>query len=162
MGLGLITSFGAAYHTLTHAFFKALLFLCSGAVMHGFAGQLDIRKLSGLIKVKGWKIVGVTMFIGGLWLAGFPLTAGYFSKDQILAQAFITPGPGFRVLGWIGIITAGLTAYYTFRVIFRVWIGPVHFKPAEDLGHADVHGDDHHSTRNTLSKTPIKGSRLTM
>ena len=112
--------------------------------MHGFAGQLDIRKLSGLMKVKGWKIVGVTMFIGGLWLAGFPLTAGYFSKDQILAQAFITPGPGFRALGWIGIITAGLTAYYTFRVIFRVWIGPVHYKPAEDHGHSDGHGDDHH------------------
>jgi NADH:ubiquinone oxidoreductase subunit 5 (subunit L)/multisubunit Na+/H+ antiporter MnhA subunit len=66
------------------------------------------------------------------------LSAGFFSKDEILAQAFITPGPGFMVLGWIGIITAGLTAYYTFRVWFRVFVGPIHFKPAED------HGDHFH------------------
>ncbi|MCH2162378.1 MAG: hypothetical protein MK085_10960, partial [Phycisphaerales bacterium] len=132
MGLGLLTSFGAAYHTLTHAFFKALLFLASGCIMHGFAGQLDIRKLSGLRHLRGWGVVCWPMLIGGLWLAGIPFTAGYFSKDQILAQAFITPGPGFTIVGWIGIVTAGLTAYYTFRVWFRVFTGPVSYKPAEE------------------------------
>ena len=140
MGLGVITSFGACYHVLTHAFFKALLFLCCGAIMHGFGGQLDLRKLGGIRRVKGWKVVTWTMLIGSLWLAGIPGTAGYFSKDMILAQAFVTPG--FRVLGWIGIITAGLTAYYTFRVWFRVFTGPTHYKPDEAHGH-DGH-DDHH------------------
>ena len=143
MGLGLLTTLGGAYHTLTHAFFKALLFLGSGAVMHGFAGQLDIRKLSGLGKMKGWRVVSWPMLIGSLWLAGIPLTAGYFSKDEILAQAFITPG--FKVLGWIGIITAGMTAYYCFRVWFRVFTGPVSYKPADDHhGGHDDHGDDGH------------------
>ena len=143
MGLGLLTSFGACYHVLTHAFFKALLFLCCGAVMHGFGGQLDLRKLGGLRRVKGWKVVCWTMLIGSLWLAGVPGTAGYFSKDEILAQAFIADGAGFRILGWIGIITAGLTAYYTFRVWFRVFTGPTHYKPDEAHGHGghDDHGD---------------------
>ena len=145
MGLGLATSFGACYHVLTHAFFKALLFLCCGAVMHGFGGQLDLRKLGGIRRVKGWGVVTWTMLIGSLWLAGLPGTAGYFSKDIILAQAFISDGAGFLVLGWIGIATAGLTAYYTFRVWFRVFTGPTHFKPDESHhGHDDHgHGDEH-------------------
>ena len=151
MGLGVVTSFGACYHVLTHAFFKALLFLCCGAVMHGFGGQLDLRKLGGIRKVKGWGVVAWTMFIGSLWLAGLPGTAGYFSKDIILAQAFISEGAGFRVLGWIGIATAGMTAYYTFRVWFRVFTGETHYKPDEAHGHGhddhghghDDHGDDH-------------------
>ncbi len=145
MGLGVLTSFGACYHVLTHAFFKALLFLCCGAVMHGFGGQLDLRKLGGLRRVPGWGVVCWTMLIGSLWLAGLPGTAGYFSKDIILAQAFITEGAGFRVLGWIGIATAGLTAYYTFRVWFRVFTGETHYKPDESHDHAghDDHGHDH-------------------
>ncbi|MCH2146186.1 MAG: NADH-quinone oxidoreductase subunit L, partial [Phycisphaerales bacterium] len=116
LGLGVVTSFGAAFHVFTHAFFKAMLFLCSGAVMHGLAGQLDLRKISGLRKVKGFGVVTWTMLIGSLFLAGFPFTAGFFSKDEILAQAFVQTGPGYRALGWIGIVTAGMTAYYTFRV----------------------------------------------
>lgn len=141
MGLGVLSSVGGTFHLFTHAFFKAALFLGSGAVMHGFAGQLDLRKLSGLWRVPGWQIVTVSMFVACLALAGFPLTAGFFSKDMILAQAFVTPGPGFEALGWIGLITAGMTAYYTFRVFFRVFLGPVHFKPGDD--HHGAH-DDHH------------------
>ena len=135
LGLGVLTSFGAAYHVFTHAFFKAVLFLTAGAVMHGFAGQLDLRKVSGLRHMPGWRIVSWTMFYGCLCLAGFPLiTNGFYSKDQIIAQAFITPGFGFVALGVIGLITALFTAYYAFRVWFRVCAGPVHFEP----------GDDHH------------------
>lgn len=133
LGLGVLTSYGAAYHVFTHAFFKAVLFLTCGAIMHGFAGQLDLRKISGLRKIKGWKIVSYTMLVGCLCLAGFPLTSGYFSKDTILAQTFVTQGPGFATLGWMAIITAGLTAYYTFRVWFRVCCGEEYFEAGEEL-----------------------------
>ncbi|MFM9956884.1 MAG: NADH-quinone oxidoreductase subunit L [Phycisphaerales bacterium] len=144
-GLGVLTSTGAAFHVFTHAFFKATLFLSCGAVMHGFAGQLDLRKLSGLWKQPGWKIVTIAMFIGCLNLAGVPFTAGYFSKDMILAEAFTTPG--YQALGWLLLVTAGLTAYYTFRVFFRVFMGPAHFEPGDEIhGHDDDHGHDHGHT----------------
>ena len=139
-GLGVLTTTGAAFHVLTHAFFKALLFLCCGAVMHGFAGQLDLRKLSGVAWMKGWGIVAIGMLIGCLNLSGFPFSAGFFSKDMILAEAFVTPG--YDVLGWILIGTAGLTAYYTFRVFFRVFVGPQHAEPGDEH-HDDDHADDH-------------------
>ncbi len=141
-GLGVLTPTGGAYHVLTHAFFKALLFLCCGAVMHGFAGQLDLRKLSGLRKVKGWGIVSLGMFIGCINLAGVPFTAGYFSKDTILAEAFVTPG--YSMIGWILLITAGLTAYYTFRVFFRVFMGPVEYHAGDELHDHDGHGEENH------------------
>jgi len=133
LGLGVLSSYGAAYHVFTHAFFKAVLFLTCGAIMHGFAGQLDLRRLSGLRKMKGWKIVSYTMLVGCLALVGFPFTSGYFSKDAILAEAFITHGVGFEFLGWLALFTAGLTAYYTFRVWFRVCAGPVSFEPGDEL-----------------------------
>jgi NADH-quinone oxidoreductase subunit L len=139
LGLGVLSTYGAAYHVFTHAFFKAVLFLACGAIMHGFAGQLDLRKISGLRHIKGWRIVAWTMFVGAIALAGFPFTAGYFSKDAILAEAFVTQGPGFEILGWMAIVTAGMTAYYTFRVWFRVCAGPVQFEPGDEL-----HGDDAH------------------
>ncbi|MBN8644281.1 MAG: NADH-quinone oxidoreductase subunit L [Planctomycetes bacterium] len=140
-GLGVLTSTGAAFHVFTHAFFKATLFLSCGAVMHGFAGQLDLRKLSGLWSQPGWRIVTVAMFVGCLNLAGVPFTAGYFSKDMILAEAFTTPG--YQALGWLLLATAGLTAYYTFRVFFRVFVGPAHYEPGDELhGHDDDHGHD--------------------
>lgn len=140
LGLGVGTTFGAGYHVFTHAFFKALLFLASGAVMHGFAGQLDIRKISGLRNVPGFKIVSWTMFVGCLWLAAFPFSAGFFSKDEILYVAMTDPVHGSPVLAWIGLFTAFLTAYYTFRVWFRVCAGPVAFQPGEEShGHFHPH-----------------------
>jgi NADH-quinone oxidoreductase subunit L len=143
LGLGVLTTYGAAYHVFTHAFFKAVLFLTCGAIMHGFAGQLDLRKLSGLRHIKGWRITAWTMLIGSLALAGFPFTSGYFSKDAILAEAFVTQGPGFEILGWMAIFTAGLTAYYTFRVWFRVCAGPVKYEPGDEA-HGDEHGGEFH------------------
>ena len=143
-GLAFLSSAGGAFHVLTHAFFKATLFLCCGAVMHGFAGQLDLRKLSGVTFMKGWLIVGLAMLVGCLNLAGFPFTAGYFSKDMILAEAFITPGPGYGLLGWVLLLTAGLTAYYTFRVFFRVFVGPKAFEPGDELHAHDDHAHDDH------------------
>lgn len=112
--------------------------------MHGFAGQLDLRKLSGVQKMPGWRIVGLTMLVGCLNLAGFPLiTSGYFSKDMILAQAFTTPSSmiaGSQWIGWILLLTAGLTAYYTFRVYFRVFVGPERYEPGDE-----VHAEEDHS-----------------
>jgi len=141
LGLGVLASTGAVLHLFTHAFFKALLFLASGAVMHGFAGQLDIRRLSGLRRLPGWSIVTWTMLIGCLALAGVPPFSGFFSKDMILAEAFVTEGPGFVALGVVGLFTAFLTAYYTFRLFFRVFLGPEHYEPGEE--HHGAGGADH-------------------
>jgi NADH-quinone oxidoreductase subunit L len=134
-GMGVLTSVGGAFHVFTHAFFKAMLFLACGAVMHGFAGQLDLRRLSGLGRMPGWRITTLAMLVGCLNLAGFPvITAGYWSKDMILGQAFANPHT--QGVGWVLLLTAGLTAYYTFRVFFRVFMGPVEYEL----------GDEHHGT----------------
>ena len=143
LGLGALSASGAAYHVFTHAFFKASLFLSCGAVMHGFAGQLDLRKLSGLAKLPGWRITAFTMLVGCLCLSGFPFTSGFFSKDMIIAEAFVTPGPGYQALGIIALITAGMTAYYAFRVFFRVFLGPVEFEPGEEYTPGEHAHDDH-------------------
>ena len=143
LGLGVGTTFGAVYHVFTHAFFKALLFLCCGAIMHGMAGQLDLRKMSGLRNVKGFGVISWTFLVGCLCLAGFPFTAGFFSKDSIIAQAFASGNPTFTVLGWIALFTAFLTAYYTFRVWFRVCGGPTKFEPGDEIHGHDDHGHGH-------------------
>lgn len=141
-GLGVLATTGGVFHVFTHAFFKATLFLSCGAVMHGFAGQLDMRRLSGLWHIPGFKIVVLAMLVGCLNLSGFPFTAGYFSKDMILAEAFVTSDNtiwGSSWAGWLLLLTAGMTAYYTFRVFFRVFVGEVAYEPGEDL-----HGDAEH------------------
>lgn len=170
MGVGLMTTLGGAYHVFTHAFFKAVLFLTCGAIMHGFAGQLDLRKVSGLRKMPGWRIVSYTMLYACLCLVGFPIiSSGFWSKDQIMAQAFMPDqahaGYGFFWLGLIGVFTALLTAYYTFRVWFRVCAGPVHFEMGDehhgddddhDHGHDDDHGHDKpHAPRWAINTTLI-------
>ncbi|MCP3905133.1 MAG: NADH-quinone oxidoreductase subunit L, partial [Planctomycetes bacterium] len=143
MGIGVLSTFGGAYHVFTHAFFKAVLFLTCGAIMHGFAGQLDLRKLSGLRHIPGWRIVSWTMFYACLCLVGFPyISSGFYSKDAIMAEAFVTAGHGFKVLGVIAVITAALTAYYTFRVWFRVCCGEVKYEMGDE--HHGDHGDDDH------------------
>ncbi len=148
LGLGVLAATGAAYHVFTHAFFKATLFLSCGAVMHGFAGQLDLRKLSGLWHMKGWKVVSAAMLVGCLCLAGFPFTSGFFSKDQIIAEAFVTAGPGYQFLGILALLTAGMTAYYSFRAYFRVFHGPVEYHPGDDHHGDDEHHDDDHTHSN--------------
>ncbi|MFP4143907.1 MAG: NADH-quinone oxidoreductase subunit L [Phycisphaeraceae bacterium] len=125
LGLGAATTIGATYHLFTHAFFKALLFLTAGSVMHAMAGQLDLRKMSGLrhkMPVTCW-----LMFAGCLALAGFPFTSGFFSKDLILGynlEAALTDRPFYWVVTLAGVLTAFITAFYTFRLWFRVFWGP--------------------------------------
>ncbi len=148
LGVGALSTFGGIFHLFTHAFFKALLFLTAGSVMHALAGQLDLRAMSGLrhkMPVTCW-----LMFAGCLALAGFPFTAGFFSKDTILAEAMVmgTGDHGSSLYFWLailGLLTAFLTAFYTFRLWFRVFMGPEHFEMGDDHGHGDddAHGDDH-------------------
>ncbi len=115
VGVGAYTA--GMFHLTTHAFFKALLFLGAGSVMHALHDVIDIRRMGGL-KDK-MKITWATFWIGGLALAGFPLMSGFFSKDEILAKTF----EASPFLWFVGIVTAGLTAFYTFRAIFIAFHG---------------------------------------
>ncbi|QDU71275.1 NADH-quinone oxidoreductase subunit L [Mucisphaera calidilacus] len=143
LALGAMGSFAAVFHLVTHAFFKALLFLTAGSVMHAMAGQLDLRKMSGLFG--RLPVTAVLMLIGCLALAGFPLMAGFFSKDAILYAVFTYGSEHdawlYPVLGWVAVATAGLTAFYTFRVWFRVFMGPSAWEMG-DHHHDDEHGVD--------------------
>jgi NADH-quinone oxidoreductase subunit L len=115
VGVGAYVS--GMFHLTTHAFFKALLFLAAGSAMHALGGVIDIRRMGGLRRKMPrtyW-----TFVVGALALAGFPLTSGFFSKDEILAKAFESS----PVLWAMGLVTALLTAFYTFRVLFVAFLG---------------------------------------
>ncbi len=118
LALGAVAPAAAIFHLYTHAFFKALLFLGAGSVMHALAGVIDIRQFSGLRR--RMPVTWITFVAGGLALAGFPLTAGFFSKDQIIHAAW----QFHPVFGVLGLLTALLTAVYTFRMIFWAFWGP--------------------------------------
>jgi NADH-quinone oxidoreductase subunit L len=118
LGVG-VAAYGAGiFHLMTHAFFKALLFLAAGSVMHAMDGVIDMRKLGGLSKIMPWTYA--TFGAAALAISGFPLMSGFFSKDEILAQAFES---GHIVLWAIGVFTAGLTAFYIFRAFFMTFRG---------------------------------------
>jgi len=110
----------AVFHVVTHAFFKALLFLGSGSVIHAMGGQQDMRHMGGL-KDK-IPVTFRTMFIGSLAIAGIPGLAGFFSKDEILWQTVSSP-LGSNVLYVVGLGTAGLTAFYMWRMMFLTFYG---------------------------------------
>ncbi|HEX2928833.1 MAG TPA: NADH-quinone oxidoreductase subunit L, partial [Candidatus Binatia bacterium] len=130
-----VGAFGAAiFHLFTHAFFKACLFLGSGSVIHALGGEQDMRKMGGLkthMPATYWTFVVATLAITGI-----PFTAGFFSKDLILWQTFIH---GATVLWAIGLITAGMTAFYMFRQLFMVF-------------HGECRADDH--TKAHLHESP--------
>lgn len=145
LGLGVLSTTGAVFHLFTHAFFKALLFLTAGSVMHALAGQLDIRTMGGLRKkmpVTCW-----LMFFGCLSLAGFPfITSGFWSKDLILGDALAFAMDKGNALYFtaviMGIVTAFLTAFYTFRLWFTVFMGEEKFEMGDEHHHAEE-GADH-------------------
>ncbi|MFM8642133.1 MAG: hypothetical protein ACKOEP_04770, partial [Phycisphaerales bacterium] len=101
------------------------------------------RKLGGLMKVPGFRLTMVCMLLGCLYLATAPFSAAALSKDIILHQALTSPVDQVRWMGWLGLLTAGITAYYAFRVWFRLALGPVHIEPGPDQ---HGHGDDHHGS----------------
>ncbi len=136
VAVGVLAPTAAVFHLVTHAFFKALLFLSAGVVMHAMLGHLDLRKMSGLkhqMPKTRW-----VMLIGCLALAGCPLTSGFFSKDLIVGYAF-AHGP---FLGGVLLLTSAITAYYTFRLYFQVFEGPelVPTTPADAGGSPDAAG----------------------
>ena len=180
LGTGTMLGFTAAiFHLVTHAFFKALLFMGAGSVMHAMGGVIDMRRFGGLRRVM--PITAATFLIGSLALAGVAPFAGFFSKDEILAtlhargwpdahaehhdaaaspavativrQASVpvsfsptanpeiaaqplssldTPAT-FRILFWMALVTAGLTAFYTFRAVFMTFTGPT--RVPDEAGH---------------------------
>src|SRR3989441_1067608 len=116
MGVGAYAA--GIFHLYTHAFFKALLFLGSGAVIHALAGEQDLRRMGGL--KKALPITYWTFLIGALAIAGVPGLAGFFSKDEILARTFAS---GHTMLWAVGLLTALLTATYMFRLVFLAFHG---------------------------------------
>ena len=118
LGVG---AFGAGlFHLVTHAFFKALLFLAAGAVIHALAGEEEMERMGGLRS--RLPLVYWTFLIGALALIGFPLFSGFFSKDEIIAAAFFSEN-GSWVLGVIAVLTSGITGYYVFRAFFLTFHG---------------------------------------
>lgn len=118
MGIG-VYSLGM-FHLMTHAFFKALLFLAAGSVIHSLGGEQDIRKMGGLKDVM--PLTHVTFLIGALALSGFPLTSGYYSKEAIILSSYHAEMGNF-VFWAIAVLAAGMTAFYIFRVYFYTFIG---------------------------------------
>ena len=142
-GVGAYTA--GIFHLLTHAFFKALLFLAAGSVIHALSGEQDMRKMGGLrkrIPVTFW-----TMTMGVVAIAGIPPLAGFFSKDEILFRAFVSPNPIGKLLWLVGLVTAGMTSFYMFRLWFKTFFGEERFEEHHDShGHGDhSHGGVHES-----------------
>jgi NADH-quinone oxidoreductase subunit L len=127
------------FHLLTHAFFKALLFLAAGSVIHALSGEQDMRKMGGLrkrIPVTFWTMTSGVFAIAGIW----PF-AGFFSKDEILYQTFISDNPIAKLLWLVGLVTAGMTSFYMFRLWFKTFFGKERFEENAP----DAHGHDGHS-----------------
>ena len=128
LGLGVGAYTGAVFHVMTHAFFKALLFLGAGSVIHAMHHEQDIRHMGGLKKYL--PVTHITFLLGCIAIAGIPPFSGFFSKDEILAAAY-----GANKIYWIiGVITAGMTAFYMFRLYATTFLGQ--FRGGEHLhGH---------------------------
>lgn len=170
MGVGGYTA--GLFHLMTHAFFKAMLFLCSGSVIHGMEEVVghnpdlaqDMRLMGGLRKYM--PITSLTFLVGTLAICGIPPFAGFWSKDEILSQAF-GANPALWFVGWL---TAGLTAFYMFRMYFMTFEGEFRgndesilasLKPAFGPGAMDTreleseHGSDDHHHSETPHESPL-------
>lgn len=124
IGVG-VGAFGAGvFHLMTHAFFKALLFLCAGSVMHALHGELDVFKMGGLRRIM--PVTALTFLVAALAISGVFPFAAFFSKDLILEQAFER---GHIVVWALGVVAAGLTAFYTFRAFFLAFTGSSRLDP---------------------------------
>jgi NADH-quinone oxidoreductase subunit L len=138
MGVGAFSA--GIFHLYTHAFFKALLFLGSGAVIHALSGEQDLRRMGGLkdaLPLTFW-----TFLIGALAISGVPGLSGFFSKDEILYEDYAT---GHTLLWVVGLMTSLLTAIYMFRLVFLAFFGPRHVEePAHAAAEPHAGVADHH------------------
>ena len=121
-------AFGAGvFHLFTHAFFKALLFLCAGSVIHSVSGEQDMRHMGGLrkhIPVTFWAMIIGTLAITGAGIPGTPIgAAGFFSKDAIIESAYVSASPLGNFSFWMLVIAAAFTAFYSWRLIFMTFFG---------------------------------------
>jgi NADH-quinone oxidoreductase subunit L len=141
MGVGAYAA--GAFHLMTHAFFKALLFLCSGAVIHAMAGEQDMLKMGALRKYM--PVTYATMMIGTLAIAGIPPFSGFFSKDEILWRAF----QANKFVWALAVLAALMTAFYMFRLMSLTFFGTYRGRAFEGAGHhgavaeAAIHGAGH-------------------
>ena len=149
LGCGVAAYSAAVFHLVTHAFFKALLFLAAGSVIHALSGEQDMRVMGGLFKkipVTFW-----TMTMGVLAIAGIPPWAGFFSKDEILYRTFVYhDNPLSKLLWLVGLITAGLTSFYMFRLWYKTFLGPYRFDESKAL---HEHGAPAHGSTNSALTT---------
>jgi NADH-quinone oxidoreductase subunit L len=148
LACGVAAYSAGVFHLVTHAFFKALLFLSAGAVIHSLGGEQDMRVMGGLrkkIPVTFWSMTAAVFAI-----SGFPPLAGFVSKDEILYQAFISGIPGGKVLWAVGLLTAGITSFYMFRLWYMTFFGESRFEAAHfEAAHLDDHGAAVHARKDT-------------
>jgi NADH-quinone oxidoreductase subunit L len=123
-GLGVGAFTAAIFHLMTHGFFKGLLFLGSGSVIHAVHDEQDMNKMGGLWRRIPW--THATMLIGAIAIAGIPPLAGFFSKDEILGASFVN---GFVVVWFIGVVVAAMTGLYMFRLMGKTFYGESHVDP---------------------------------
>jgi NADH-quinone oxidoreductase subunit L len=145
MACGVAAFSAGIFHLMTHAFFKGLLFLAAGSVIHGIGGEQDMRKMGGLRVYMPWTFL--TMSIATFAIAGFPPLAGFFSKDEILWKAYSSEY-GSWVFWLLGVTTAFITSFYMFRLWFMTFFGD--YRGAEVHGHNDDH-DKAHGSRTGMS-----------
>jgi NADH-quinone oxidoreductase subunit L len=134
MGVGAFAA--GAFHLMTHAFFKALLFLGSGSVIHAMAGEQDMRRMGGLKRFL--PVTFITMMVGTLAIAGIPPLSGFFSKDEILFRAFLSN----KVVWGLAVVTAFMTAFYMFRLMSMTFFGTYRGPAWEAAGHGGDHARD--------------------
>jgi NADH-quinone oxidoreductase subunit L len=138
MACGVAAYSAGIFHLMTHAFFKGLLFLAAGSVIHAVGGEQDMRKMGGLKQYIPWTFL--TMSAATFAIAGFPPFAGFFSKDEILARAYLA-NPTYW---FIGVTTAFITSFYMFRLWFMTFFGDYRGRDSTEHGHADAHGHEGH------------------
>ncbi|MBS1874912.1 MAG: NADH-quinone oxidoreductase subunit L [Acidobacteria bacterium] len=147
LGCGAGAFSAGIFHVMTHAFFKALLFLGAGSVIHACAGEQDLRYMGGLRKYT--PITMITLLCASVAIAGVPPFSGFFSKDEILAAAY-EHAPWMY---WVGVFTAGMTAFYVFRAFFLAFAGQYRGPNPHAAGHG--HGDDHGHGHGKPHESPL-------